>query len=64
MFDFKQLLKDFGDEGPWKEVNGPDSRVGVDYWFVSKSGSEANINIDQDVLTLTIDGEMVYSSED
>jgi hypothetical protein len=45
----------------WDEATGPDSGVGVDYWFLnSKTKSEAYINNDQDYLTIEVDGETIY----
>jgi len=62
--NFIKLLESLSDETGWHEINGPDSRVGVDYWFRAESEAEANINIDQNCLTVTIDGETVYSDDD
>ena len=45
----------------WQSLDGPDSRVGVDYWFRNrKTGQEAYLNLDQDYLTISVDGERVY----
>ena len=59
-----ELLESLSDETGWTEINGPDSRVGVDYWFRAESGVEANINIDQNCLTVVIDGETIYCDDD
>ena len=46
----------------WQSLDGPDSRVGVDYWFCHrKTGPEAYLNLDQNHLTISVDGERVYS---
>ena len=46
----------------WQSLDGPDSRVGVDYWFRHrKTGQEAYVNLDQDHLTISVDGESVYN---
>ena len=46
----------------WQSLDGPDSRVGVDYWFRNrKTGQEAYLNLDQDHLTISVDGEPVYN---
>ena len=45
----------------WQSLDGPDSRVGVDYWFRNrKTGQEAYLNLDQDHLTISVNGERVY----
>lgn len=47
--------------GDWEDLDGPDSRVGVDYWYRNrKSGTEAYLNLDQDYLTISVDGERLY----
>ena len=44
----------------WKEMNGPDSGCGLDYWY--KSGKkEAYINVDQGYISVTyVDNELIY----
>ena len=45
----------------WQSLDGPDSRVGVDYWYRNrKRGQEAYLNLDQDYLTISVNGERVY----
>ncbi|TMP99767.1 MAG: hypothetical protein E6L09_08645 [Verrucomicrobia bacterium] len=46
----------------WEVImDGPDSGVGVDFWFRNqKSGAEAYINLDQDHLTISVDEEKIY----
>lgn len=42
----------------WKASQGPDSGCGVDYWY--KNGShEAYINVDQEEMTVSVDGEVL-----
>jgi hypothetical protein len=46
----------------WESSNGPDTRCGVDYYFVHRrSKIEAYINWDQGCVTITVDGENVFS---
>ena len=48
----------------WEVLDGPDSGVGVDYWYRHRhSGAEAYLNRDQDHLTVTVDGDKVFDSE-
>ena len=45
----------------WEDMDGPDSGVGVDFWFRNrKSGAEAYVNLDQGHLTISLDGEKIY----
>ena len=47
-------------EGDWEDLDGPDSGVGVDYWFRHRTtGAEAYANLDQDHLTISVEGELV-----
>jgi hypothetical protein len=44
-------------EDDWEDLDGPDSRVGVDYWFRHRTtGAEAYANLDQDHLTISVEG--------
>jgi hypothetical protein len=48
----------------WESLDGPDSGVGVDYWYRHRgSGAEAYLNRDQDHLTISVDGEKLYDAE-
>ena len=47
----------------WEPVDGPSSRVGVDYYFVHDSGKACYINNDQDWLTVVVDGDVVFNGE-
>ena len=45
----------------WQDLDGPRSRVGVDYWYRRRTtGAEAYANLDQDHLTISVGGEKVY----
>ena len=58
-FDFPAFLKRITGIGGWTEVGGPESRVGLDYWY--RAGRhEAYINVDQGHLTVSIDQEVVF----
>ena len=59
-FDFPGLLERLTHKKGWKEIPGPDSRCGLDYWYRAGK-SEANINVDQGEITVAIDGETVFS---
>jgi hypothetical protein len=44
-------------EDDWEYLDGPDSGVGVDYWFRHRTtGAEAYANLDQDHLTVSVEG--------
>ena len=59
-FDFPAFLKRITGIGGWQEVRGPDSGVGLDYWY--RAGRhEAYINVDQGHLTVSIDQEVVFA---
>ncbi len=48
----------------WKDLDGPDSGVGVDYWYRHRqTGAEAYLNLDQDHLTISVDDERVFDGE-
>ena len=48
----------------WESLDGPDSGVGVDYWYRHRgSGAEAYLNLDQDYLTISVDGAKLYDAE-
>jgi hypothetical protein len=45
----------------WEDLDGPDSGVGIDYWYRNrKTGAEAYANLDQDHLTISVDGKKVF----
>jgi hypothetical protein len=48
----------------WETLGGPDSGVGVDYWYRHRgTGKEAYLNRDQDHLTISVDEEKLYDAE-
>jgi hypothetical protein len=47
----------------WEELDGPESGVGVDYWFRHrKTGAEAYANLDQDHLRISVEDEVVFDA--
>jgi len=63
VFYFPKMLSRLTDTAAksWKETNGPESRCGLDYYFRHSAGREAYINVDQEIVTINIDGEIVFS---
>jgi len=61
-FDFPRFLKRITGISGWKEVNGPDSGVGLDYWYRA-GGHDAYVNVDQGVMTVSIDKEVVFEGD-
>ena len=48
----------------WGSLDGPDSRVGVDYRYrYCGSGADAYLSRDQDQRTISVDGEKLYDGE-
>ena len=48
----------------WESLDGPDSGVGVDYRYHHRgTGQEAYLNLDQDRLTISVDGDKLYDAE-
>lgn len=48
----------------WEDMTGPDSGVGVDHCYRHRqTGSEAYLNLDQDHLTISVDGDKLYDAE-
>lgn len=48
-------------ESEWEALAGPDSGVGVDFWYRhAPSGKKAYLNLDQDHLTVSVGGEKLY----
>jgi hypothetical protein len=45
----------------WDHIDGPDSGVGIDHWFRHRrTGAEAYANLDQDHLTISVEGVPVF----
>ncbi|HXP59778.1 MAG TPA: hypothetical protein VN829_04755 [Dongiaceae bacterium] len=50
--------------GDWESLDGPDSGVGVDYWYHHRgTGEEAYLNLDQFHLTISVADERIYDAE-
>jgi len=48
----------------WESLDGPDSGVGVDYWYRHRgTAKEAYLNLDQYHLTISVAGQRVYDAE-
>ena len=52
------LCEDTGTKkSEWVYIDGPDSHVGVDFWFRNKeTRQEANVNLDQTEYSISIEG--------
>ena len=47
-----------------ESLDGPDSGVGVESWYRHRGTSkEAYLNLDQDHMTISVDGEKLYDAE-
>ena len=57
--DFSALLESLTGKKRWLEIRRPDSRKGVDYWY-SSGRSEANVNLDMQWLTISVDGGTIF----
>jgi len=65
-FDLAGFLKSLTGDESWAETNGPDSGMGLDYWYRNDDGEVAYINIDQFEMTitkLTYDGDELMDEE-
>lgn len=60
--DFISLLED-ETFTKWTETNGPDSGHGIDRYFVDDDNNEAYANEDQDYWTLSLNGDVIASSD-
>lgn len=61
-FDFVGMLANLTGKTGWTEMDGPDSRCGLDYYYrLPRGASEAYINVDQDSIVVTVDAETVYT---
>lgn len=53
--DLEGILRELTGLDGWEEAEGPDSGVGVDYWYVREaSGHGAYVNLDQSNLTVSV----------
>jgi hypothetical protein len=62
-FDFQTMLAHLTQTQAksWKEASGPSTRCGLDYYYVHLDGREAYINVDQEFVTISVDGEALFS---
>jgi hypothetical protein len=62
---FTRLLTKYTDSKGWHEVPGPDSGVGLDYWYRASDGSEAYVNVDQGwtKIILLPDEEVIFEGQ-
>lgn len=49
----KEIKEKTGIETGWKEMNGPTTGVGVEYWFINKNGTEVYVSDDQGCITVS-----------
>ena len=61
--DFVALLGRLTKKKRWVLIEGPQSGTGVDYWFARKE-TTANINLDQNWLTVSVEGERYFEGTD
>jgi hypothetical protein len=48
----------------WESLDGPDSRVSVDYWYRHRgTGKEAYMNLDQDHLAISVGDQRIYDAD-
>ncbi len=65
-YDYQGLLGHLTGTDPqnWKEMDGPDSGSGLDYWYRNEStGEEAYLNLDQTFLEVSVGGETLFAEE-
>lgn len=61
-FNFVSFLERITKYKGWREVNGPDSGCGIDYWYETDE-HEAYINIDQGEMTVSLDGDRIWEGD-
>ena len=64
--NFEAILAELtgGRAADWMSIDGPDSGCGQDYWFANcRSKSEGYVNIDQDLATVSVDGETLIQAD-
>jgi hypothetical protein len=48
----------------WKSLDGPDSGLGIDYWYRHRGiGEEAYLDLDQDHLGISVAGLRFYGAD-
>ena len=62
-FDFQKVLAHLTQTRAksWVEASGPDTGCGLDYYYAYGDGREAYINVDQEFVTICVDGETLFS---
>lgn len=54
MIDWIGILEELTGRAGWEDADGPDTRVGDDYWFACGEETFARLNVDQGYGTLTL----------
>jgi hypothetical protein len=62
--DLGKILEDVTGVSGWVWVDGPDTRCGIDYWFEGPDGQLASVSIDQGAMTVSVDGEVIFETDD
>ncbi len=64
-FDFPKMLAHLTDTRArsWHESSGPETGCGIDYFYVGPRGREAYINVDQEQVTISVDGETLFAGD-
>jgi hypothetical protein len=62
-FDFPKILARLTDtkSTDWKEVGGPETRCGLDYYYRDSRDCDAYINVDQSCVTICVNDETLFS---
>jgi hypothetical protein len=63
-YNFPKLLEKLTKVKGWKETSGIQTGVGVDYFYTNKNNNYVYINIDQSFMTISLDGENIFSGDD
>lgn len=48
MVDWKGVIETLAPGGTWEEADGPETRVGQDYWYGRGTDEFVRVNVDQD----------------
>ena len=62
-----EILEQLTSIKSWRAIDGPASRCGMDFWYQSRETNEAGayveayLNNDQGYLTVTVDGDTIFS---
>jgi predicted oxidoreductase len=63
-YNFVGLLEALTGKKGWREVSGLDSRCGLDYWYEDEDETVAYINIDQNMVTVSVDAQLLLESDE